>query len=132
MTKRVKCTGIRRESIEIVKESKLSFFTLRFPPQFFIPTSKILLFSLFIFFYSLLHNSFSEAVTVKVNQVSQPPTSPAMEALSDQNSDLLKDNGLDLSQSHKRESLCLIDRPKSSLERKFFVLAHLMKALIRL
>ena len=33
----------KTESIKIVKESELSFFTLRFPPQPF-------------FFYSLLHN----------------------------------------------------------------------------
>ena len=34
---------IKTESIKIVKERELFFFTLRFPPQFF-------------FFYSLLHN----------------------------------------------------------------------------
>ena len=41
----------------------------------------------------------SEAVAVEFNQVSQPPTLSATEALSDQNSDLLQDNELDLSQS---------------------------------
>lgn len=38
----------------------------------------------------------SEAVTVEVIQVFQPPTSSATEALSGQNSDLLQDNELDL------------------------------------
>ena len=41
MTKRVKYTAIWKEPIEIVEESRLSFFTLRFPPERY---------------YSLLHN----------------------------------------------------------------------------
>lgn len=41
----------------------------------------------------------SEAVAVEVNQVSHPPTSSGTEALSDQNSDLLQDNEVDLLQS---------------------------------
>ena len=63
-TKRVKYTAIWKKVKEIVKESKLSFFLPRFPPQFFysllhnfiifaphswIPSSTILIFSLNFF-----------------------------------------------------------------------------------
>ena len=59
IAKSVKYSAIQKESIETVRESKLFFFALRFPPQFFLfPPPQFYYFpsSIFFFFYSLLHN----------------------------------------------------------------------------
>lgn len=63
----------------------------------------------------------SEAVVVEVNQVSQPPTSSATEALSDQNSDLLQDNELDLLQS---QSILTGLNPSRESDKREFSLSY--------
>ena len=80
-----------------------------------------------------------------VNQASQPPSLAALEALSDQNSDLLKDKELDLLHSlsiitglnlsredFKDNCLCLINRPIRSLEVKILMLVLLKQTLVQL